>query len=69
MAALRRALDPFLADDRRVTPDSLREVEIAGKRVFGHLDLSCASGLTPQERSPGWPADDVAAGQREGGLI
>lgn len=69
MAALRPALDPFLADDRGVTPDSLREVEIAGKRVFGHLDLSCASGLTPQERSPGWPADDVAAVQREGALF
>ena len=69
VAALRRALEPFATDDRGVTPHSLREVEIAGKRVFGHLDLSSASNLTPQERSPGWPPDDVAAAQREGALI
>ena len=58
---LRVALGSFADDTRSVRPASLAELEAAAQTVFRHLELRHQPGLTPEERSPGWPDPDLAA--------
>jgi len=67
--ALRAALAGYAADDRSVDHQTLSEVEIAAKTVFRHLDLTFASGLTPEEHSSGWPRPDLSEIHRIGAQV
>lgn len=67
--ALRRELAAWADDTRDLDPARLAEIEGAAQRVFVHLELTFAGGLTPETRSPGWPDADREAVRRDGAMI
>jgi len=66
---LTAALSTFADDQAEIDSDRLAQIEAVGQQVFRHLELALASGLVPQDRSPGWPEVDVAAVRRAGADI